>query len=117
MEATQQKNQTIHFVFKRDDEGNEIRPEGMTAPGHVYMHGELEDESGWDIPFSATNFRELQDGLYPATFNGDEGYTLYFWQDQLDVNVFRPRGLLVRNTDEVSAEYAKNRFNEKARFL
>lgn len=117
METVQQEAQTIHFVFKRDADGNEIRPEGMTAPGHVYMHGELESESGWDIPFSATNFKNIETGLYPATFNGEDGYTLYFWQKQLDVKVFQPRGLLVRDTDTLSAEYAKNRFNEQSTFL
>lgn len=117
MNKAKQKPDVIHFFYQKNEEGEVIRPENMHAPGHVYMHGDLEDECGWDIPFCAVNFREIEDGIYPATFNGEEGYSLYYWQKELDINYYKPRGLLVRNADLEAARYAAGKMNENAEYF
>lgn len=96
---------TINFYYAVDENKNDIVPENMISSGNVYLHGEAEDEAGFDIPYADVVYRELKDGIYPATFNGKEGYTLYFWISQVDVNYTIPRGLVVKNTD---IEYQEN---------
>lgn len=110
---------TINFHYAVDENRNEIVPDNMLSSGNVYLHGEAEDEAGFDIPYADVVYRELEDGVYPATFNGKEGYTLYFWMNRTDtsINYTIPRGLVVKNTDIVFNENALSKFTNRSACL
>ncbi len=77
----------------------------------VYLHGKAEDRVGFDIPYLLADTATLAEGVYPVVFNGDAGYTLYFWRRD------RPRGLVVQNTDQEAVAYATRAMHERKPWL
>lgn len=90
--------ETFHFVYHKEDERK--RPDGYSLSGlGVYLHGLLEDEAGYDIPWASSDFLNIPDGVYPATFNGQEGATLFLTRRSYELPHIQLRGLVVWNHD------------------
>lgn len=86
-----------------------------TAPGHVpggvgvYLHGQAENEAGFDIPDSTVDLSTVPDGLHEATVNGHSGYTLYLWRSTAML-----RGLVVKEGDAEGHAHAQARFEARS---
>lgn len=110
-------------TYNKYDNGKEL-----TTFSYVYLHGELDDEIGFDIV--AIEVDELnnltESGIYDVNVIKPNGDTveakLYFWQvdrvydfsgNTMKVN----RGLIVYSDDTESVEYAKSKFEIRADYL
>lgn len=86
----------------------------------VYLHGQLENIIGFDIP-SSCNFdlSKLPKDTYDCLVCSPEvkhpiSSVLFLWHDQ---GYNRTRGLIVDSNDEKSLKYAFSKYKEEAVFI
>ena len=109
------QKETFHFVYHRDDE--QKRPEGYTSGGMgVYLHGTLEKEAGYDIAWMSNDFMSVPDGVYPATYNGKEGATLFLSRRSFSEDHIQLRGLVVWNNDPEFKDTEQEFLDERSFF-
>lgn len=98
----------INFLPEED------MPEGYFSTGvGWYLHGELEDDAKFDICACSVNPRTIEEGIHKATYKGDIEATLYCWQIKTG-NHIQYRGLIVKNTDIDSVNFANVKFENRA---
>jgi hypothetical protein len=79
------------------------------------IYGEAEETFNNDIAFSNFDFKSLDEGIYEATVNNQEGYLFYFWKLNSDSRNLMYRGLLIDQEDTDAAKYAARKFNTKSK--
>lgn len=89
-------------------------PENYFFINGVYLSGELKKEAGEELCASSINLLFEEEGMYDATFNGQEGFILYLWKIESKSGDLINRGLVCNAEDVVSCTEAKIKFNNKA---
>lgn len=99
----------------------DVPDERLKRVSYVYLHGELEDmaveRGGYDI-FSFMDGAPKKDGMYPCDVYMSEDEiiesTLFFWKDG---SCMGQHGLIVKNDDTESFEYAKSKYSKRATII
>ncbi len=99
---------TIEFVCSSAS-SSELPPGFFPGGVGVFLHGDIEDQVGYDIPDSSVSLWGLEDGKHPAKVNGDEGFTLFLWRHP---NMLR--GLVVKDSDASALQDAEEKFTRRA---
>lgn len=81
-----------------------------------YLHGELEQDAKFDICACSVNPRNVEEGIHKVTYKGNVEATLFCWQIKTD-NYVQHRGLIVKNTDIKSFNFANKRFESRSQTL
>lgn len=89
-------------------------PENYFVINGVYLTGNLKQDSIEENCASSINLLLEEEGLYDATFNGEEGYILYLWKYSVSPEISINKGLLCNVEDLYACKHAKECFNRKA---
>ena len=107
--------QQIEF-FGTPVHGHEVTPPGQFEGGvGVYLHGEAEDEVGFDIPNSNVDLFEIEQGIHPVLLDGKPGYTLFLWSHPNLTSLLR--GFVVKNSDAQGYAHAQEGYKNRPQFL
>lgn len=100
-----QDEAAIEAHLKRD---NAPENEVLYSCGGVYMHGDLQDDIGYDIPILTEG--EIKPGVFDCDVQFPDGNLVsaraYIWETRFKVNPWNVRGLIVYHHDISSRVYA-----------
>lgn len=124
-------NELIFYPIDKDNPGDYIS--GCDFVGGIYLHGDLQDISGWDLvqadAITRDQLDELEDGIYDTCvcypdktfdpFKNDKVIRskLFFWKTDSVCNRKQFRGLIVAVDDKESLEDAKKKFDTRSFWL
>ena len=133
-------DELIFFPIDKDNPGNYIS--GCGFIGGIYLHGKLEDRSGYDLVQADAVTRDeldkLEDGVYDVcvclldktfnyitnvvSYNFKSPYQvvkskLFFWKTDSVCTRKQFRGLIVSVDDKESLEDAKEKFDARSFWL
>lgn len=89
-------------------------PENYFLINGVYLAGKLKHDENEEICASSINLLLEEEGMYDATFNGQEGFVLYLWKVVKDNDITINRGLLTSIEDLDACKEARTHFNNKS---